>query len=80
VPADSGLTAGQLLGSTPAQLRDLPQAVHDGAIQAFALSLHTMFLWVVPLAIAAFLLTWLLQEIPLRDYAHVGLDEVVSPE
>ena len=80
VPANSGLTAGQLLGSTPAQLRDLPQAVHDGAVQAFALSLHTMFLWVVPLAIAAFLLTWLLQEIPLRDYAHVGVDEVASPE
>jgi len=71
MPADSSLSAGQLLGSTPAQLRGLPDAIHTGAVHAFAQSLHTMFLWVVPLAVAGFLLTFLLQEIPLRDYAHV---------
>ncbi len=68
LPAGAGISAGQLLGSTPAQLRELPAAVHEGAVQAFAMSLHTMFLWVVPLAVVGFALTWLLQEIPLREY------------
>ncbi len=72
IPEGSGLSAGQLLGSTPAQLRALPDAVHQGAVQAFSMSLHTMFLWVVPLAVLGFLLTFLLREIPLKDYAHVG--------
>lgn len=74
IPQASGLKAGQLLGSTPAQLRMLPAPVRAGAQQAFSMSLHTMFIWVVPLAVVGFLLTWLLQEIPLRDYAHVGTE------
>jgi hypothetical protein len=74
MPAGSHISAGQLLGSTPAQLHLLPAPVREGAVQAFAMSLHTMFLWVVPLAVVGFLLSWLLQEIPLRDYAHVGTE------
>jgi len=85
IPEGSGLSAGQLLGSTPAQLRALPDAVHQGAVEAFAMSLHTMFLWVVPLAVLGFLLTFLLREIPLKDYAHVGAagpreDAAAEPE
>jgi len=74
IPPGSHISAGQLLGSTPAQLHLLPAAVREGAVQAFAMSLHTMFLWVVPLAVVGFLLTFLLQEIPLRSYAHVGTE------
>jgi EmrB/QacA subfamily drug resistance transporter len=85
LPQGSGISAGRLLGSTPAQLHALPAAVHEGAVRAFAMSLHTMFLWVVPLAVLGFALTWLLQEIPLREYAPVGpadaaAAEVISPE
>jgi EmrB/QacA subfamily drug resistance transporter len=74
IPAGSNMSAGQLLGSTPDQLRALPAAVHAGATQAFAMSLHTMFLWVVPLSVVGFALTFLLREIPLRSYAHVGTE------
>jgi len=78
IPQASGLESGQLLGSTPAQLRALPAPVHVGAQQAFSMSLHTMFLWVVPLAFVGFLLTFLLQEIPLRRYAHVGTEAATT--
>ncbi len=74
IPPGSRISAGQLLGSTPAQLHMIPAPVREGAVQAFAMSLHTMFLWVVPLAVVGFLLTFLLREIPLRDYAHVGTE------
>jgi hypothetical protein len=31
-----------------------------------------VFLWAVPLIVVAFLVSWLLRDIPLREYAHVG--------
>lgn len=71
--------AGRLLGSTPDQLRALPASVHAAAIEAFSMSLHTMFLWVVPVAVVGFALTGLLREIPLRDAAHVGSDSATEP-
>ena len=80
IPRGSGLTAGQLLGSTPAQLHLIPAAVRAGAVQAFSMSLHTMFLWVVPLSVVGFALTFLLREIPLRDYAFVGAEAVATDE
>jgi len=79
LPAGSGLHAGQLLGSTPAQLRAMPPDVHAAAVHAFALSLHTMFLWVVPIAVVGFALTWLLREIPLRDTVFVGVEPGAEP-
>jgi hypothetical protein len=36
-------------------------------INAFADSLHTVFLWAVPFGIAAFVVALLLREVPLRD-------------
>ena len=65
-------------GSTPEQLRALPAAVHTAAVQAFSMSLHTMFLWVVPVAALGFLLTFLLREIPLKDTVHVGTDTTTA--
>ena len=54
-------------GSSPAALAKLPPAVHAGYIQAFAASLHTVFLAAVPIAAVGFALSWLLKEIPLRQ-------------
>ena len=73
VPADAlqSISAGELTAS-PERLKALPQVVHAGVVEAFAASLHTVFLWAAPLAIAAFALTWLLRETPLRETAHVG--------
>jgi Na+/melibiose symporter-like transporter len=76
VPASAlnGIDMRALTGG-PQQLRNLPPEVHDGVVQAFSLSLHTVFLWTVPVAIVAFLLTWLLQEIPLREEIHTSVPE-----
>jgi EmrB/QacA subfamily drug resistance transporter len=54
-------------GSSPAALAKLPPAVHAGYIQAFAASLHTVFLVAVPIAAVGFALSWLLKEVPLRQ-------------
>jgi MFS family permease len=53
--------------TSPAQLAHLPTAVHTGYIHAYAQSLDTVFLVAVPLGVAAFVLTWVLREVPLRD-------------
>jgi EmrB/QacA subfamily drug resistance transporter len=53
-------------GASPAALAKLPPPVHSGFIQAYAASLHTVFLVAVPISAAAFALSWLLQEVPLR--------------
>jgi hypothetical protein len=53
-------------GSSPAALAKLPPAVHLGYEQAFAASLHTVFLVAVPISAVAFGLSWLLKEVPLR--------------
>lgn len=52
---------------TPAKLRALPPVVHQGLIEAFAHSIHSVFLWAVPFTVAGFLITLLLREIPLRE-------------
>lgn len=54
----------------------LPPPVRDGVVEAFARSIHAVFLWAIPFAIAGFLLTWLLKEHPLRESIHVGLEAV----
>ena len=40
--------------------------MHDAFLQAFAHSLHGVFLWGAALAVIPFILSWFLQEIPLR--------------
>ena len=54
-------------GASPAVLDRLPPAVHSGFVHAYASSLHTVFLAAVPISAVAFALTWLLQEVPLRQ-------------
>jgi EmrB/QacA subfamily drug resistance transporter len=54
-------------GASPAALAKLPPAVHTGFIEAFAASLHTVFLAAAPVAAVAFALSWLLPEVPLRQ-------------
>jgi hypothetical protein len=42
-------------------------------IDAFSRSLHSVFLWAIPFAACAFLLTLLLREIPLRGRQAPGV-------
>jgi MFS family permease len=66
VPPDA---AAQLGGGqvNPAALADLPAPVHEGYVAAFANSLQTVFLIGGFVVLVAFLLTWLLEERPLRQ-------------
>ncbi len=69
--------SGNSIASNPKQLAALPPPIHDGFVQAFSHSLTFMFLITVPFAAVAFLLCWLIPEVPLRDRAFlsVGLEE-----
>ncbi len=53
-------------GADPAALERLPAPIHAAFVHGYAESLGTVFLVAVPIAAAAFLLTWLLPEVPLR--------------
>jgi hypothetical protein len=51
---------------SPAVLHSLPAKLHDAYVYAVAASLHPVFVTAAVIAVAAFLLTWLLRDIPLR--------------
>jgi EmrB/QacA subfamily drug resistance transporter len=55
---------------SPEQAKQLPPAVHADFLDAFAHSLHGVFLWGMALAVLPFGLSWLLKEIPLRTTLH----------
>jgi EmrB/QacA subfamily drug resistance transporter len=50
----------------PVQIKSLPPKVHADVLQAFAHSLHGVFLFGMGLAAVPFVLSWLLKEVPLR--------------
>jgi EmrB/QacA subfamily drug resistance transporter len=60
-------TASELLQGGLKKIASQPPAVRSGLVDAFASSLHTVFLWAVPLGILAFLVSLCLREVPLRD-------------
>ena len=65
VSLPSGITAGT--GASPAVLDHLPAAIRDGYIAGFSQALHTVFVFATPIGAVAFLLTFLLKEVPLRE-------------
>jgi DNA-binding MarR family transcriptional regulator len=58
-------------GASPAALAKLPPAVHTAYVGAYAASLQTVFAIAAPIALVAFLLSWLLKEVPLRAATSV---------
>ncbi|QKG22527.1 MFS transporter [Actinomadura verrucosospora] len=50
----------------PKLLDKYPASVKQGVLHAYAQSIDTVFLWAVPVAAVAFVLTWFLREVPLR--------------
>jgi predicted MFS family arabinose efflux permease len=62
--AERGLHAPKT--ATPAVVAHMPPALHRSYIEAVSLALHPVFLTAAGVSIFAFLLTWLLQEVPLR--------------
>ena len=65
----SRLPAGAHVPKTanPELVRHLPAAIHRPYIEALTASLHPVFLMATGIAFVAFLLSWLLREVPLRD-------------
>lgn len=74
--AGAGLDPSALRAS-PQRLAQLPEAVRAGVSEAFARSLHTVFLWALPIAVLAFLVVLALEELPLRG--TVGHEEGPLP-
>ena len=55
--------------ASPALLRQLPPAIHDLYISAYAAALHPVFLTASGVMLIAFGLSWLLRDVPLRETA-----------
>lgn len=64
VPEGAG---GGSAGVDPEKLKRLPAAAKDGFIHAYAQSLQTVFLVASIIVLAAFVLSFLLREVPLRE-------------
>ena len=78
LPASVVHRLGHNISSNPAQINALPPAIREGFVQAFSHSLDIVFLVGVPFAVLAFVLSLFLEEIPLRDHAHVAADGDVA--
>jgi EmrB/QacA subfamily drug resistance transporter len=55
--------------ANPTLLRRLPPIARAPVLQAYAQSIDKIFLYSIPLAAAAFVLSWFLREVPLRQTA-----------
>jgi EmrB/QacA subfamily drug resistance transporter len=60
---------------SPAVIKRLPPKLHDAYTHAVAVSLHPVFVTAAVLSVVAFLLTWLLREIPLRTTSRATAGE-----
>jgi hypothetical protein len=59
----------------PELLKKLPAAVQADVKHAYSLALHPVFLYAIPVALVAFVLSWFLRKVPLRATNSVGIGE-----
>jgi EmrB/QacA subfamily drug resistance transporter len=59
----------------PEVLKKLPGAIRADVQHAYSLALHPVFLFAIPVALVAFVLSWFLREVPLRATSSVGIGE-----
>ena len=69
LPAGASPDGAASVLNSPAQIRRLPGPVADAVAEALARSLHSVFLWTVPVLLLGFAVCWLLDELPLRPQA-----------
>jgi EmrB/QacA subfamily drug resistance transporter len=62
--------------ANPEVVKQLPPAIHDSYIAAFAAALHPVFLAASAIALTAFGLSWLLRDVPLRKTASAPTEGV----
>ena len=60
--------------ATPALLSHLPAAIHAGFVAGYAESIQTVFLVAVPIAALAFLATWLIPQVELKQWPEAGAE------
>jgi EmrB/QacA subfamily drug resistance transporter len=72
-----GLSAAAIASDTNV-IRDLPAGLRHDVLHAYSLALHPVFLTAVPVALAAFVLSWFLPEAPLRATAGETLKSSAS--
>ncbi len=65
VPLPRGFNPSAAQGN-PQLIRRLPATLRGDVLHAYTLSIQAVFLYAAPVAIAAFILTWFLREVPLR--------------
>jgi EmrB/QacA subfamily drug resistance transporter len=65
----------QVLG-LPTAVHALPPAQSAPIIEAYAQSVHSLFLYAVPVPLVAFVLAWFLKEVPLRDMARAAAPDL----
>lgn len=61
---------------SPQGLHQLPAQVAAPFIEAYADTIHTVFLWVTPLGVIALIFAFLLKEVPLRDTAKASASDL----
>ena len=71
---DAAGAGGNLQGllNSPEQIRALPPAIEDAIVHGLAASIHSVFIWAVPVMVVAFVLAWRLREIPLKETVGIG--------
>ncbi|MEV5610624.1 MDR family MFS transporter [Streptomyces sp. NPDC052225] len=57
---------------SPQGLHALPEAAREPIVAGYADSLHTVFLWTVPVALLGFVVALFLKQVQLRDTARAG--------
>ncbi|MFH8403585.1 DHA2 family efflux MFS transporter permease subunit [Streptomyces sp. NPDC018019] len=62
--------------ASPQALHRLPEAQARPVIDAYADTVNHVFQWVVPVALAGFLVAWFLKEVPLRDSARAAAGDL----
>ncbi|HEU5422573.1 MAG TPA: MDR family MFS transporter, partial [Nitrolancea sp.] len=72
LPPSAGAQGASLAQGNPAALAALPPALRHDIILAYAHSLSPVFLVAAPVTAVAFVLTWFLREVPLRQTVEAG--------
>jgi DNA-binding MarR family transcriptional regulator len=74
VPLPSGFSVTSAKAN-PELLKRLPAAIRADILHAYSQALHPVFLYAIPVGLAAFVLSWFLPEVPLRTTSSVGIGE-----
>jgi DNA-binding MarR family transcriptional regulator len=64
--------------ANPSLLKKLPPAIKADVLHAYSLALHPVFLYAIPVALIAFVLSWFLREVPLRATSSAGIGEGIG--